>query len=83
MKSNDHHIDYCLDITDDVCPMTFVKTRLQIEKMSPGEILEIRLKGAEPLGNVPASLTELGHVVLATVPEDSNPGIFRLRVLRN
>ena len=83
MKSNDHHIDYCLDITDDVCPMTFVKTRLQIEKMSAGETLEIRLKGSEPLKSVPESLTELGHVILATVPEDGSPGIFRLRVLRN
>lgn len=83
MKSNDHHIDYCLDITDDVCPMTFVKTRLQIEKMSPGEILEIRLKGAEPLKNVPESLAELGHGVLATAREDGADDIYRVVVLKN
>ena len=83
MKSNDHHIDYCLDITDEVCPMTFVKTRLQIEKMTPGEVLEIRLKGAEPLKNVPESLAEIGHTVLATAPENGSDGIYRLLVLRN
>lgn len=72
MKSQNHHIDYFLDITDDVCPMTFVKTRLQIEKMSEGQILEIRLTGAEPLQNVPESLVELGHLILSLVPAEQN-----------
>lgn len=44
--------------------MTFVKARLQIEKMNAGEILEIRLVGDEPLKNVPDSLTELGHLIV-------------------
>jgi TusA-related sulfurtransferase len=56
--------DYFLDITAEVCPMTFVKARLQIEKMNAGEILEIRLVGDEPLKNVPDSLTELGHLIV-------------------
>ena len=56
--------DYFLDITAEVCPMTFVKARLQIEKMNAGEILEIRLVGDESLKNVPDSLTELGHLIV-------------------
>lgn len=56
--------DYFLDITAEVCPMTFVKARLQIEKMNAGEMLEIRLVGDEPLKNVPDSLTELGHLIV-------------------
>ncbi len=70
-------VDYFLDITEDICPMTFVKTRLLIEKMSPGEIAEIRLTGGEPLENVPASVTELGHMVLGIEreePEDAPQG---------
>ena len=59
-----------LDITGDVCPMTFVRTRLRIEKMAPGEILEIRLAGEEPLRNVPDSLAELGHEILSLAAED-------------
>ncbi len=59
-----------LDITADVCPMTFVKTRLLIEKMSSGENAEIRLIGAEPIENVPASVRELGHTVLNIEPEE-------------
>jgi TusA-related sulfurtransferase len=61
--------DYYLDITADVCPMTFVKTRLLIERMAPGATAEVRLKGAEPLVNVPQSVKELGHAVLGLAPE--------------
>ena len=75
MKIEKHHIDYFLDITDDVCPMTFVKTRLKIEKMLTGDILEIRLKGEEPLKNVPESVTELGHRVLDLAPENDEQGL--------
>jgi TusA-related sulfurtransferase len=72
--------DYFLDITSDVCPMTFVKTKLLVERMKPGEIAEIRLNSGEPLENVPRSLAELGHVVLATLPEGGAEGIHRLTV---
>ena len=67
--------DYFLDITEDVCPMTFVKTRLLIERMAPGEVAEILLKGSEPLKNVPESVSELGHEVLSLspCPRDEEP----------
>lgn len=74
--------NYFLDITSDVCPMTFVKTRLLIEKMAPGETAEIRLSGGEPLENVPRSVTELGHAVLGIErePDAPEPGIHRIRI---
>jgi TusA-related sulfurtransferase len=62
-------VDFRLDITDQVCPLTFVRTKLQIERMAPGQILAVRLKGAEPLKNVPRSVGELGHTVLSLAPE--------------
>ena len=83
MKNENHNIDDCLDITDDVCPMTFVKTRLHIEKMLTGELLEIRLKGAEPLKNVPDSVRELGHSVLSEIEEDAQAGVWRVVVRKN
>lgn len=49
--------------------MTFVRTRLRIERMARGEILEIRLLGAEPLRSVPEALTELGHEILSLEPD--------------
>ena len=80
--------DYFLDITALVCPMTFVRTKLMIEKMSPGETCEVRLQGKEPLENVPRSATELGHEIVSMVAEtsgddDTEYGIHRLVIRKN
>ena len=72
--------DYFLDITQDVCPMTFVKARLQIEKMNQGEVLQIRLFGDEPLKNVPDSLTELGHLIVTLDREQPDGDLYTLLV---
>ena len=65
--------------------MTFVKTRLLIEKMQVGETAEIRLSGGEPLENVPDSVTELGHAVLDVTREADSTGgdFFRILVQKN
>ncbi len=63
-------INFFLDITREVCPLTFVKTKLLIEKMAPGQTAEIRLQGAEPLENVPRSVRDEGHAVLSLERED-------------
>lgn len=78
------NVDFHLDITDQVCPLTFVRTKLQIERMAPGQILAVRLKGSEPLKNVPRSVRELGHTVLSLEPEDAGggPEAVHLLVLR-
>jgi TusA-related sulfurtransferase len=49
--------------------MTFVRTKLKLERMRPGEILRVRLKGDEPLRNVPRAAREEGHVILAIEPD--------------
>ncbi len=69
-----------LDITGEVCPMTFVRTRLALERLAPGDILLVRLKGQEPLLNVPRSATALGHEVLS-IETDPN-GISHLIIRR-
>ena len=75
-------LNYSLDITNEVCPMTFVKTKLLLERMPSGAMVEVRLKGADPLGNVPRSVTELGHEIVATTREDGEAenGIHRLLI---
>ena len=77
-------IDFYLDITPEVCPLTFVKTKLLIERMAPGQVLEVRVKGAEPLENVPRSVREQGHTVLrleADEPAHVLQGFGGLRAL--
>ena len=67
--------DFFLDITPEVCPMTFVKTKLRLESMAPGQVLEVRLTGPEPLHNVPRNARDHGHEVLVLEPEDPDgPG---------
>jgi len=74
--------DHFIDITSDFCPLTFVKTKLMIEKMRSGDRLEVRLKGAEPLKNVSRSVTELGHRLLSVNSEEGEDsgGLHRLLI---
>jgi TusA-related sulfurtransferase len=65
--------------------MTFVKTKLVLEKMPVGALVTVRLKGAEPLDNVPRSVRAHGHVVVSLAPEnpaDARPGAPHLLVIR-
>jgi TusA-related sulfurtransferase len=52
-----------LDLTGVVCPLTWVRTRLALERLRPGERLEVRLDPGEPLASVPRSAREEGHEV--------------------
>ncbi len=61
--------DHRLDITDLVCPMTFVRTTLFLESMKAGETVAVRLNAGEPLENVPRAAREHGHEVLSVSPE--------------
>ena len=65
MDMQEHPVDRELDITAETCPMTFVRTRLALDRMASGQLLRVRLKGAEPRANVPKTATEQGHAVLA------------------
>lgn len=44
--------------------MTFVRTRLALDRMLPGQVLEVLLRGEEPRRNLPRTATEQGHTVL-------------------
>ena len=62
-KNSNSEVKHRIDITEDRCPMTFVRTRLALDKMLVGEKLEVILRGGEPAQNVPKSAKELGHIV--------------------
>lgn len=70
--------DLDLDITDEVCPMTFVRTKLALEQMAVGQILNIRLRDGEPVHNVPRAVRDHGHEVLSLA--GSGDGLFTLKV---
>ena len=52
--------------------MTFVRTKLRLERMGSGEVLVVRLRGEEPLRNVPKAARDEGHIILGIVPDGSD-----------
>ena len=44
--------------------MTFVKTKIELSKLSEGDVLEVLLAEGEPLDNVPRNAKEQGYNVL-------------------
>ena len=52
-----------LDITPYTCPMTWVRTKLALESLAPGDELDVRCRPGEALENVPRSAREAGHGV--------------------
>jgi TusA-related sulfurtransferase len=59
--------DKAIDITAETCPMTFVRTRLALDAMAAGQVLLVKLRGADPLANVPRAALEQGHEPLELV----------------
>ncbi len=72
------HIDESVDITDVVCPTTFVKAKVALEELDDGQILSIRLNDGEPVQNVPRSIKEEGHKILKLL--DNQDGTYELIV---
>jgi TusA-related sulfurtransferase len=58
-------VDREIDITGEICPMTFVRTRLALDGLQPGQVLAVLLRGEEPARNVPETARQQGHRVLA------------------
>ena len=71
-------IDETVDITDKVCPLTFVKTKVALEELDDGEVIAIRMNDGEPVQNVPRSVKEEGHQILKLV--DNEDGTYNLIV---
>lgn len=55
--------DATLDLRGTPCPINFVRTKLRLEQMSAGQLLEVWLDGGEPIEQVPDSLTMEGYNV--------------------
>ncbi len=74
-------IDAQLDVSKIKCPMTFVKTKLFMEKMATGQYVEIMLKGEEAVHNMPLTLRHEGHsIIKLSAVEGNSDGLFQLIV---
>ena len=68
-----------IDITNDICPMTFVRTRLALDRMAPGETLLVT-EGRGTAEERSATATEQGHEILSL--ETDPDGISHLLIRR-
>ncbi|HOK40764.1 MAG TPA: sulfurtransferase TusA family protein [bacterium] len=53
------------DLRGTPCPINYVKIKLKLEELQIGDILEVYLDDGEPIKNVPASLQNDGHEIIA------------------
>jgi len=77
---SDVKADAELDLRGIMCPINFVKTKLKLESMEPGQVLEVVVDSGEPIQNVPKSLKDEGHKIVEVKKED---GFFRLKVQKS
>jgi tRNA 2-thiouridine synthesizing protein A len=68
-----------LDLRGVICPYNFVKTKLKLEAMEQGQILSVLLDDGDPIRNVPRSVSNEGHTVLA---QDRVEGSYRVLIRR-
>lgn len=73
---------YSLDITPYACPLTWVKTKLELETMTSGEVLVVRLNRGEPLSEVPRTAREEGHLVEGDGVAGDGPPV-ELRIVKD
>lgn len=69
-----------LDLRGTLCPLNWVYTKLKLEEMAPGQVLEVVLDDGEPMRNVPRSAKAEGHTVLKV--EQLPEGTYRLLIRR-
>ncbi len=72
-----HH--KAIDITAETCPMTFVRTRLALDTLNAGDILLVRLQGADPLANVPRAAADQGHEPLDLIEQPDGTWLLVIR----
>lgn len=69
--------DFTLNLRGVPCPLNFVRTKLKLEQMSEGQLLEVSLDSGEPIEQVPPSLQTEGYTVEEIIDQSD---FFLLRV---
>ncbi len=68
-----------IDLLGVKCPFNYVKTKIKLETMAPGSILEVLLDAGEPSENVPRSIKNDGHQVISLTEEN---GHYKLTIAK-
>jgi TusA-related sulfurtransferase len=68
-----------LDLRRVIGPYNFVKTKLKLEGMEQGQVLSVLLNDADPIRNVPSSVSNEGHTI---VSQDRVEASYRVLIRR-
>ena len=68
-----------LDLTKYKCPITFVKTKIALEKLKKNEILTIKINQGEDLDNMPESLKEIGFKIIKKITIKKNIAEIKIK----
>ena len=71
--------DKSINIKGHVCPYTFVKSKIAIENMEVGQVLEILLDYEEASRSIPKSMEDLGHKILKLQKINERDWIIQVR----
>ena len=72
--------DQSIDLRGVSCPLNYVKTKLKLEELEPGNVLEVLLDDGEPIMNVPRSAREDGNKILEV--KKLEEGGYSCRILK-
>lgn len=61
-----------LDLKGELCPLTFVKTKLYLEGLKSGERLTVIFSSESAISNVPTSVKNEGHTIIGIDQEDNS-----------
>ncbi|MFQ6061879.1 MAG: sulfurtransferase TusA family protein [Methanosarcinales archaeon] len=67
-----------IDLRGDVCPYTFVKTKLKLEELESGDELIAIYDHAPAIENVPRSLKSEGHEILSI--DEIGENLWKIRI---
>ncbi|MCU0524889.1 MAG: sulfurtransferase TusA family protein [Elainella sp. Prado103] len=72
-------VDDQMDLRGTPCPLNFVRTKLRLQKMPPGALLEVWLDPGEPIEQVPDSLRMAGYEIEQIIDQGD---FFALKIRR-
>jgi tRNA 2-thiouridine synthesizing protein A len=63
-ETKDILINRTIDIRDEMCPYTFIKSKLAIEELESGQLLQVIVNHLPAVENVPRSMENEGHEIV-------------------
>lgn len=78
-KSETVTADRVVELKNEVCPFTFIKSKLAIEQMDPGQVLQVIVSHAPAAENVPRSFENEGHHILGVEQTDDHEWTITVR----